>query len=68
MRMAADSETNDPTESAINSAMKMEQIGSAIIQSKRYIRIAETITPTEPRVSARMWRKTWKNRDFLRVC
>lgn len=36
----------------------MEQIGSAIIQPNWFIRMAEIITPTLPKVSARMWRKT----------
>ena len=48
----------DPTERAMSRAMKMEQTGSAIIQPNICIRMADTITPTEPRVSARMWRNT----------
>ena len=58
MRTAADSETRDPTLRAIRMAMKMEQIGSAMNHPKRCISTADTITPTLPRVSARMCRKT----------
>ena len=38
--------------------MKMEQMGSAIIQPKRCMRMALMMTPTEPRVSATMCRNT----------
>ena len=48
-------------------AMNIEHIGSAIIQSKRYIKIADMITPTLPNVSANMWRNTWKNNDQYQV-
>jgi hypothetical protein len=39
-------------------AMKMEQIGSAIIQLNAWINSAEMITPTLPKVSARICKKT----------
>ena len=48
-------------------AMNIEHIGSAIIQSKRYIKIADMMTPTLPNVSANMWRNTWKNNDQYQV-
>lgn len=38
--------------------MNIEQIGSAIIQPNICIRHAEMMTPTDPKVSARMWRNT----------
>lgn len=38
--------------------ISMEQMGSAIISSYFCIRRAEMITPTLPRVSAMMWRRT----------
>lgn len=46
------------TERTINTDMNIEQIGSAIIQPNKCIKTAETITPTEPKVSAKMCRKT----------
>jgi hypothetical protein len=58
MRTIIDSFMRDNTLKAIRIAMNIEQIGSAIIQPKRCIRTADMITPTEPKVSARIWRKT----------
>ena len=49
----------DPVpERAMSTAMKMEQTGSAIIHPNICMRMADTITPTLPRVSARMCRNT----------
>ena len=48
MSTAADSLTRPKTERPMRMAMKMEQMGSAIIQSNAHIRMAETITPTLP--------------------
>ena len=49
----------DPApERAMSTAMKMEQTGSAIIQPNICMRMADTMTPTLPRVSARMCRNT----------
>ena len=45
-------------ERAMSTAMKMEQTGSAIIHPNICMRMADTITPTLPRVSARMCRNT----------
>ena len=42
----------------MSTAMKMEQTGSAIIHPNICMRMADTITPTLPRVSARMCRNT----------
>ncbi len=41
----------------MRAAINMEQMGSAIIQPKDWIRREEMITPTLPRVSAKMCRK-----------
>lgn len=38
--------------------MNMEAMGSKPVQPKTWIRMVEIMTPTDPRVSARMWRKT----------
>ena len=43
----------------------MEQIGSAIIHPNICIRIALTITPTDPRVSANICRNTPYNKDII---
>ena len=59
--MTMDSEMRLYTLIAINMAMKMEQIGSAIIQLNAYIKHAEIMTPTLPKVSARICRNTWKH-------
>ena len=80
MSTCTDSLMSPQTEMAMRIAIKMEQIGSAIIQSKAHIKTgekygynilysrdskfmlqflpAETMTPTEPRVSANMCKKT----------
>ena len=58
IRMATESASIDQTDIPIRMAMKMEQMGSAIIQPKAHIKMAETITPALPSVSAKMWRKT----------
>ena len=42
----------------MSTAMKMEQTGSAIIHPNICMRMADTMTPTLPRVSARMCRNT----------
>lgn len=46
------------TLNAIRMAMNIEQIGSAIIHPNACIRHAETMTPTLPRVSAKICRNT----------
>ena len=58
IRMATESASIPQTDIPIRMAMKMEQMGSAIIQPKAHIRMAETITPALPKVSARIWRNT----------
>ena len=45
-------------ETLIKTAMIMEQIGSAMCQSKRRMSKAEMITPTLPSVSANMCKNT----------
>lgn len=54
----AESRTRGMTLAAMSRAMHMEQIGSARIQPNILMRMAEIITPTDPKVSARTWRNT----------
>lgn len=49
---------NGTTLARINSEVIAEQIASATYQSKSMIRIEEVMTPTLPRRSARMCKKT----------
>lgn len=49
----------------MSTAIKIEQIGSAIIRPKFCIMMAEAITPILPSVSARMCKNTPRNKAQL---
>lgn len=51
----------------IRVAINMEQIGSAIIHPNWFMRTADIITPTLPRVSASMWRKTPGTQQIIQI-
>lgn len=55
---AAEFLINGMTDKKIRTAMKMEAIGSNPVQPNHLIKRVEMITPTEPKVSAKMCRKT----------
>lgn len=48
----------DKTLMTISRAINIEHIGSAIIQPNKCIKTADTITPTDPKVSANICKKT----------